>query len=42
MQPEVAILGIALALVVGIGAGLLIGRQTMKGRVREIKSQVRN
>jgi ribonuclease Y len=41
MQPEVAILGIALALVVGIGAGMLIGRQTMKGRVREVKSQAR-
>jgi ribonuclease Y len=41
MQPEVAILGIALALVVGVGAGMSIGRFQMKGRVREVKSQAR-
>jgi ribonuclease Y len=41
MQPEVAILGIALALVVGVGAGMLIGRQQMKGRLREVKSEAR-
>jgi ribonuclease Y len=41
MLPEVAILGIALALVVGVGAGLVVGRQLMKGKLSEVKSQAR-
>jgi ribonucrease Y len=42
MQPEVAVLGIALALVVGIGAGMTIGRVSMKARLREVTSQARD
>ena len=42
MQPEVAILGIALALIVGVGAGFAVGRGQMKSKLREVKSQARD
>jgi len=42
MSPEAAILGIALALIVGVGAGFVVGRNQMKQKVREIKSEARD
>jgi ribonuclease Y len=39
MSPEVFILGLALALIVGVGAGFIVGRNQMKSKVREVKSQ---
>jgi ribonucrease Y len=42
MQSEVFILGFALALIVGISAGLIVGRYQMKHKVREVKSQARD
>ncbi|HEX3149782.1 MAG TPA: ribonuclease Y [Gemmataceae bacterium] len=41
MFSEAAILGMALALLIGAIAGFAIGRNQMKGRVREVKSQAR-
>jgi ribonuclease Y len=42
MLVEVAVLGFALALVVGVGAGFYAGRAQMKGRVLEVESQARD
>ena len=42
MSPEAAILGIALALILGAGAGFALGRNQMKHKVREVKSQARD
>jgi len=42
MLPEVAVLGIVLALIFGAGAGYAIGRQQMKSKVRDAKSQARD
>jgi ribonuclease Y len=42
LPPEVAILGSALALLVGAGAGFAIGRNQMKAKVREVKSHAKD
>jgi ribonuclease Y len=42
MFTEAAILGYALALIVGVGAGFVVGRNQMKQKVREVKSQARD
>jgi ribonucrease Y len=42
MLVEVAVLGFALALVVGVGAGFYAGRSQMKSRVLEVESQARD
>src|SRR5262245_60977757 len=42
MLVEVAVLGFALALVVGVGAGVYAGRAHMRGRVLEVESQARD
>src|SRR5256885_11897937 len=39
MQTEVAILGFALAMIVGVCAGLMVGRKQMKAKVKEARAQ---
>jgi ribonuclease Y len=42
MFTEAAILGYTLMLIVGVGAGFVVGRNQMKQKVREVKSQARD
>jgi ribonucrease Y len=42
MQTEVAVLGFALTLILGVIAGLTFGRQQMKGKVKDARAQARN
>ncbi|MSR52792.1 MAG: ribonuclease Y [Gemmataceae bacterium] len=42
MLPEVAVLGIVLALICGAGAGYAFGRQQMKGKVQDANAQARD